>query len=40
MIADEYCLPLESARARLAYKVPGSAVNNFGACDLMLVFNF
>jgi len=25
---SEYCLPLESARSRVAYKVPGSAINN------------
>jgi len=24
----EFCLPLESARARVVYKVPGSAINN------------
>jgi len=28
---EKYCLPLESARARIAYKVPGSAINNFVA---------
>jgi len=25
---QEYCLAIESARARVAYKVPGSAINN------------
>lgn len=25
---EEFCLPLESARARIAYKVPGSAIGN------------
>mmetsp|Transcript_14343 Transcript_14343/g.20008 ORF Transcript_14343/g.20008 Transcript_14343/m.20008 type:complete len:232 (-) Transcript_14343:36-731(-) len=28
---EEYALPLESARARIAYGVPGSAINNFVA---------
>jgi L-lactate utilization protein LutB len=27
----DYCLPIESARVRIAYKVPASAVNNFVA---------
>ena len=26
---EQYCVPLESARARVAYKVPGSAANNW-----------
>jgi len=26
--AEEFCLPLESGRARVAYKVPGSSINN------------
>lgn len=28
---EEYCLPLESARARIAYNVPGSQMTNFVA---------
>eukprot|EP01122_Echinamoeba_exundans_P003672 TRINITY_DN1374_c0_g1_i2.p2 TRINITY_DN1374_c0_g1~~TRINITY_DN1374_c0_g1_i2.p2 ORF type:complete len:250 (+),score=79.75 TRINITY_DN1374_c0_g1_i2:45-752(+) len=28
---NEWCLPLESARVRVAYGVPGSAINNFVA---------
>jgi len=28
---EKYCLPLESARARIAYGIPASAINNFVA---------
>ena len=28
---EEFCLPVESARVRIAYKVPASAINNFVA---------
>jgi hypothetical protein len=28
---EEYALPIESARVRIAYKIPGSAINNFVA---------
>ena len=27
----DYCLPIESARVRIAYKVPASSINNFVA---------
>ncbi|KAI3636007.1 hypothetical protein MIR68_005888 [Amoeboaphelidium protococcarum] len=28
---EEFCLPVESARVRIAYKIPGSQINNFVA---------